>query len=81
MPTLLNIDGFRIRTYPNDHFPAHVHVIKDGGLIVINLNDEGIDPTARESHDMKRSVERRAKEIVTENKPALLAGWRQWHGE
>ncbi len=81
MPKLLNIDGFRIVTYPNDHLPAHVHVIKDGGVIVVNLNDEGVEPSVRESHGMKRQVERKAVKIVTQNKAALLAGWREWHGE
>jgi len=29
MPTIIRQEGFRIVIYPNDHFPAHVHVIKD----------------------------------------------------
>lgn len=27
MPTVLRIDGLRVVIYPNDHRPAHVHVI------------------------------------------------------
>jgi hypothetical protein len=27
VPTVLRFDGFRVVIYPNDHRPAHVHVI------------------------------------------------------
>ncbi|MEO8870642.1 MAG: hypothetical protein ABI357_07410 [Granulicella sp.] len=27
VPTLLNIGGYRVVVYPNDHRPAYVHVI------------------------------------------------------
>jgi len=30
VPTILRIDGWRVVVYPNDHPPAHVHVIGPG---------------------------------------------------
>ncbi len=81
MPTVLRQDGFRVVTYPNDHDPAHFHFIKAEGLIVINIGDENTEPSARESHSMKRQDERKALEIASDNKTELLAAWRLWHGE
>ena len=37
MPTVLRIDGVRVVIYPNDHPPAHVHVLGPGWVLVINL--------------------------------------------
>jgi len=30
MPTVLRFEGLRVVIYPNDHRPAHVHVIGRG---------------------------------------------------
>jgi hypothetical protein len=38
MPTALRLDGLRVVIYPNDHRPAHVHVIGADGEAVFNLN-------------------------------------------
>jgi hypothetical protein len=40
MPTIIREEGFRIVIYPNDHLPAHVHVIKSDGEIRIELGTE-----------------------------------------
>src|SRR5271165_5298069 len=37
MPTILRLGGLRIVIYPNDHPPAHVHVIGRGWEVVIDL--------------------------------------------
>jgi Domain of unknown function (DUF4160) len=37
MPTIIREDGFRVVIYPNDHIPAHVHVLKGGGEVRIDL--------------------------------------------
>ena len=36
MPTILHILGLRVVIYPNDHRPAHVHVIGSGNEAVFN---------------------------------------------
>ena len=38
MPTVLRFDGLRVVIYPDDHRPAHVHVIGAGGEAVFILN-------------------------------------------
>jgi hypothetical protein len=38
MPTVLRLGSLRIVIYPNDHGPAHVHVIGQGHRAVFNLN-------------------------------------------
>jgi hypothetical protein len=38
MPTVDDIDGLRVVIYPNDHRPAHVHVIGNGCEAVFKLN-------------------------------------------
>jgi hypothetical protein len=38
MPTVDVIDGLRVAIYPNDHRPAHVHVIGGGCEAVFNLH-------------------------------------------
>ena len=39
MPTVLRIGALRVAVYPNDHRPAHVHVIGHGHEAVFTLND------------------------------------------
>ncbi len=38
MPTVLRFDGLRVVVYPNDHLPAHVHVMGRGCEALFNLN-------------------------------------------
>ena len=38
MPTVLRLDALRVAIYPNDHRPAHVHVIGAGYEAVFNLH-------------------------------------------
>lgn len=40
MPTIPRENGFRVVIYPNDHVPAHVHVLKGGAEIRIDLGNE-----------------------------------------
>ena len=46
MPTVLRIGGLRVVIYPNDHRPAHVHVIGDGEAVFI-LRPRGTARAAR----------------------------------
>lgn len=38
MPTVLRFHGLRVVIYPNDHRPAHVHVMGKGCEAVFRLN-------------------------------------------
>jgi hypothetical protein len=82
MPTILREDGFRILILlpPREHPPAHVHVVKHDGLVVIRLAIGDLpQATIRVAGEMKAPDLRRAERIVAENTPALLARWRQIH--
>ena len=76
VPTVLRIGGFRVVVYPNDHPPAHVHVLGPGWTVVIDLTmscvREVINCSEREARDvLRRVVERRAE---------LIEAWRRIHG-
>lgn len=53
MATILRVQGFDFRIYTNDHPPAHVHVIKGGGEVVIEIGDEQTAPSLREIYRMR----------------------------
>jgi hypothetical protein len=48
MPTILRLGGLRVVIYPNDHRPAHVHVVGAGGEAVFILNCPEGPPDLRE---------------------------------
>lgn len=41
MPTVARLGGLRVVIYPNDHRPAHVHVIGAGNEAIFVLNCPG----------------------------------------
>ena len=79
MPTVLRINGFSIVIYTDDHEPMHVHVFKQG-QIVVNLGDEKTRVSLRENKGMSRRDERQALIIVGENQDFLQAKWREFYG-
>lgn len=76
MPTVLRIDGLRVVIYPNDHSPAHVHVIGPGWVVVITL----ARPDVREAIGCNEANARRALDLVTYHQAALIEAWRRYHG-
>lgn len=76
MPTVLRIEGLRVVVYPNDHPPAHVHVIGPGWVVVVNL----IDLDLREAIGCNEAEARRVLRLVAAHRGALLEAWRRWHG-
>ena len=84
MPTIIRQDGFRIVIYPNDHLPAHVHVIKGDGEVRIDLgSEEPLIPPSLISVMGKISDRDVAKAlfIVKEHQQQLLAKWSEIHAE
>ena len=80
MPTLLRLDGLRVIIYPNDHRPAHVHVVGNGCEAVFHLQCPGGPPILRESHGFKpHEVARTAGRLALELK-TLCSAWREIHG-
>jgi hypothetical protein len=76
VPTVLRIEGLRVVVYPNDHPPAHVHVIGPGWVVVVNL----IDLDLREAIGCNEAEARRVLRLVAAHRGALLEAWRRWHG-
>ena len=50
MPTIHRIDGLRVVIYPNDHRPAHVHVMGQGSEAVFRLHCPDGPPQLRENY-------------------------------
>jgi Domain of unknown function (DUF4160) len=76
MPTVLRIDGLRIVIYPNDHPPAHVHVLGPGWVVVVNL----IEVTVRETIGCDEREARRVVRLVAGQRKLLMDAWRRFHG-
>lgn len=82
MPTILRVHGFAVKILlpPREHGPAHVHVIKAGGEVIIELGKMGGDCFLKEVHGMKNTDIIGAVRIVEANLEALRAIWRRYHG-
>lgn len=80
MPTVLRIDGLRVVIYPNDHRPAHVHVIGPAGEAVFFLNCSAGPPELRECYGFRQSEISRIQEAVTDALATLCDEWSKFHG-
>jgi len=49
MPAVVRIGGLRVMIYPNDHLPAHVHVLGPGREAVFVLDCADGPPRLRQS--------------------------------
>jgi len=65
---------------PREHGPAHVHVFKAGGEVIIELGTPGESCVLREAHSMKTADIVRAVRIVEMNPEELRESWRKYHG-
>jgi len=80
MPTALTIFGLRVVIYPNDHRPAHVHIIGNGCEAVFNLHCPKGPPEVRENYGFSRKVLMKIAGELAANRGALCSDWRQIHG-
>jgi hypothetical protein len=78
MPTVVLADGFHVRVYnpPREHSPAHVHVLKGGGEVLVNLNPIAV----RKNYGMRAADIVAAVQLVEVHQSLLLAEWRKRHG-
>lgn len=81
MPKVWEQEGFRFVIYPDDHMPSHIHVIKAGVEVVIELGNETEPPDFRENRGMRARDAMRALEICYEKQDLLLTEWRRIHGQ
>lgn len=87
MPKVFAERGFEFWIYPNDHHPAHSHVIRGTkkGIgkqaeVLIHLGDEQTRPGLWENRGMRKADVKRALEIALRRQAELLTAWRQIHG-
>ena len=80
MPTVLRLGSLRVVIYPNDHRPAHVHVIGQGNSAIFNLNcpagplssRANFGFSDRQYHDIQAKLHDRLAELCT--------AWEEIHG-
>ena len=80
MPTVLTIFGLRVVIYPNDHRPAHVHVIGKGCEAVFDLRcSAGAVPHLRENYGFPRRDVEKILGALAENQAKLCKAWGDIH--
>lgn len=80
MPTIHRIGSLRVVIYPNDHRPAHVHVIGEGCEAVFILGCPAGPVTIRENRGFSY---KRARDITSDleiHRERLCEAWRMIHG-
>ena len=80
MPTVLRFGGLRVVVYPNDHRPAHVHVMGQGCEAVFVLNTPPGHVTLRENYGFTRSDLAGIERSLLAKLQTLLAEWEKIHG-
>lgn len=79
MPTVHRFSGLRVVIYPNDHRPAHVHVIGDGCEAVFRLGGTASAVELRENFGFgARALAQIAAEIRTVH-AHLATQWKAIH--
>ncbi|GAB3374045.1 DUF4160 domain-containing protein [Azotobacter salinestris] len=81
MPTVLRFNGLRAVIYPNDHRPAHLHVIGNGCEAVFNLHCPQGPPELRENYGFSQKDLAGIQAKLAE---ALLVACNEWgaiHGQ
>jgi hypothetical protein len=80
MPTVLRLGSLRVVIYPNDHRPAHVHVIGPAGEAVFLLNCPDGPPDLRENYGFPRKEVNRIIDQLADALAQLCNEWSQLHG-
>jgi Domain of unknown function (DUF4160) len=81
MPEVLRIDGYTVKIWFNDHPPSHVHVFKNNGECVIELNNQGGFPILLKFRGLSRQEVSQALKIVNKHQEKLLQKWQIIHGD
>jgi hypothetical protein len=80
MPTVLRFRGLRVVLYPNDHRPAHVHVIGSGYEAVFNLHGPEGPPELRENYGFSFNQATRIKGLIADHLTTVCDKWGNIHG-
>lgn len=83
MPAVLRLNGFVVRIFlpPREHAPPHVHVLKAGREVVIELGANDEQCRLREVHGMTDADVVKAFRIVEANLELLKEAWMQHHAK
>ena len=79
MPSILRFGGLRIVVYPNDHRPAHVHVIGQGHEAVFNLNCPEGPAELRENYGFPARNLGRIQRQLSKDVTKLCDAWERIH--
>lgn len=80
MPTVLRIGALRVVIYPNDHRPAHVHVIGRGHHAIFELNALAEKVALRENYGFAFREIAAIRRAVVQNLAFLLTELEKIHG-
>lgn len=80
MPTVLRFGALRVAVYPNDHRPAHVHVIGKGCEAVFNLHCPAGPVRLRENYGFSRPALTRMQKALASHLAVLCRAWEEIHG-
>jgi hypothetical protein len=73
------LGGLRVVIYPNEHRPAHVHVIGKDWEAVFKLNCPEGTPELRENYGFPANELSKIREALTEKTARLCAEWSKIH--
>jgi len=80
VPTVLRLDGLRVVIYPNDHRPAHVHVIGPNHEAVFHLGCPDGPVELRENYGFRSAQVLEIVAALTERLADLCQAWEEIHG-
>ncbi len=81
MPTIMRIDGLRVVIWPNDHRPAHVHVIGPNAEAIFNLRCPDGPPVLRDNLGFRLAEIRGIADRLTNAIGDLCGNWEGIHGD
>jgi hypothetical protein len=80
VPTVLRFAALRAVIYPNNHRPAHIHVIGRGVEAVCNLHCPAGPVELRENYGFSRREIKDVLRILMDQLNELCREWKQIHG-
>jgi len=71
MPAVITFRGFRVVINTHDHTPRHVHVLRAGGVVIIEIDSlEIVTLEGMSNRDVRTAVQ-----LVTDNQAFLASEW------
>jgi hypothetical protein len=80
MPTVLRVGSLRVMIYPNDHLPAHIHVIGQGNSAIFNLNCPAGPLSLRTNFGFSDRQSHEIQAKLLDHIAELCKAWEEIHG-